>query len=46
MLVIGVFVAIGYELYGNTPGFGIMVAIGTAVEKFISPLFARIIGRK
>ncbi|MBE9227709.1 hypothetical protein IQ264_19985 [Phormidium sp. LEGE 05292] len=37
---------IGYRFFGNTPGFGVTVAAGIALEKIATSLYARVIGRR
>ncbi|BAZ31518.1 deoxycytidine triphosphate deaminase [Cylindrospermum sp. NIES-4074] len=46
LLVLGSAIAIGYYFFGNSPGFGVTVAAGVAIEKVASGVAARIIGRR
>lgn len=46
IFIYGISIAIGYNLYGDKPTFGVIVGVGIAIEKIVSPIAARIIGRR
>lgn len=45
-VIIGLAAGIGYYYFGNSTGFGVTVTIGIAVERFVSLIAARMIGRR
>jgi hypothetical protein len=45
-LIIGIAVTMGYYYFGNSPGFGVTVTAGIAIERVASVIASRLIGRR
>ncbi|MBD2442541.1 hypothetical protein H6G25_04860 [Dolichospermum sp. FACHB-1091] len=46
ILIIGIAVTMGYSYFGNSPGFGVTVTAGIAIERLASVIASRLIGRR
>ncbi|MBD2628717.1 dCTP deaminase domain-containing protein [Trichormus variabilis] len=46
ILIIGTAVGLGFYYFGNSPGFGVTVTAGIAIEKIASVIVTRLIGRR
>ncbi|BAY34090.1 deoxycytidine triphosphate deaminase [Nostoc carneum NIES-2107] len=46
LFIIGMAGIIGYYYFGNSPGFGVTVTVGIALERIASVIAARLIGRR
>ncbi|MHC5934156.1 dCTP deaminase domain-containing protein [Nostoc sp.] len=46
IFIIGLAGIVGYYKFGNSAGFGVTVTIGIAIERFVSVIAARMVGRR